>query len=536
MMGELRLRPYQERAIEAVEGEWGAGVSRTLLVQATGTGKTVVMAGLADRAVSRGGRVLVLAHREELLTQARDKFAGFCGLPTELEKAQSHASAEAPVVVASVQTLARESRLMEYLPWEFSHVFVDEAHHTLAQQYRTVLDRFSAAKVLGVTATPDRADKKGLGEVYESIAYEYPLHQAIRDGYLCPIRAELLPLDIDVSQVKVSHGDFQASELGSALDPYLPRIADEMARRCHGHRTLCFLPLVKTAYKMRDALVDAGLVAEVVHGESTDRHELLEAFDAGQIDVLCNSMLLTEGYDSPGVDMIVNLRPTKSRALYTQIVGRGTRLAPGKERLTLLDFLWQSGSHDLCRPASLFAKTKDVADKAARAIEAAGASGMDVDEACEAAERDVAEEREAALAAQLAEQRSKRARLVDPLQFGFSIEDADLAEYEPLTPRDAMSPTEKQLGALEKMGIDPEGVECFGKASLILDRLISRANAGMASPKQIRQLERVGFRHCGTWTKAQASKVMGILASNRWRLPAWFGDPAAYDPSGGEAA
>ncbi len=525
------LRPYQTEAVQAIENQWGAlGIGRTLLVQATGTGKTVVMSSVAEDVVRDGGRVLVLAHRDELIAQARDKFKRCSDLDCAIEKGPSHAMGSIyPVTLASVQTLARASRLGRYPPDYFSHVFVDEAHHTLAGGYRTIIGYFEGAKVLGVTATPDRADKRGLGEVYDSIAYEYPLDRAIREGYLSRIVAQLVPLEIDLSGVRIEAGDFAASSLDESLDPYLPEIARKMAEAgCAGRHTVVFLPLVKTAERMADALNAVGIATEEIDGASADRAEILARFESGETRCLTCSMLLTEGWDCPVCDCVVVLRPTKSRALYAQMVGRGTRLAPGKENLLLLDFLWNSERHDLCRPASLVAKSAEMARAMTASEEAQG--GIDLLDAEADARRDVLAEREASLARELAAQRRKKSRLVDPLLFCLSIEDEDLASYEPLMPSDALPPTSRQIAAIEKFGLATDDIDCFGKASMVLDRLIGRAERGMATPKQMRQLERCGFRHPGTWTFDQASRVMKILAGHQWRVPRWL-DPATYDPN-----
>lgn len=437
------------------------------------------------------------------------------------------------MTLASVQTLGRASRLAEYPKDYFTHILIDEAHHALAGGYRAVIDHFEEAKVLGVTATPDRADKRGLAEVFDSIAYEYPLDRAIREGYLSRIVAQLIPLEIDISDVKVQAGDFQASGLDESLEPYLPEIAAKMLEAgCDRRHTVVFLPLVRTAERMADALNAVGIACEEIDGNSADRAEIIARFERGETRCLTCSMLLTEGWDCPICDCVVVLRPTKSRSLFAQMVGRGTRLHPGKDHLLLLDFLWNSERHDLCRPASLVAQTAEVAGRIG-AME--DSEGVDLIEAEEQAERDVVAEREASLARELAAQRRRTSRLVDPLLFCMSIEDADLADYEPVMPRDALPPTDRQVRAIERFGLSTETIDCFGKASMVLDRLVRRAEANMATPKQIRQLERCGFPHPGTWTFEQASEVMALLAKNRWRLPGWI-DPKTYDPNDKEAA
>ncbi len=232
------------------------------------------------------------------------------------------------------------------------------------------------------------------------MAYEYTLAKAIREGYLSPIKAETIPLKLDLSGVGVQSGDFKAGDLGTALDPYLHSIAQEMAARCANRKTVVFLPLVKTSQKFRDILNAAGFRAAEANGESRDRAEILQDFANGKYNVLCNSMLLTEGWDCPSVDCIVVLRPTKIRSLYCQMVGRGTRLSPGKDHLLLLDFLWHTERHELCHPASLICENAAVAEKMTEDIAEAGCP-VDIEEAEQKASEDVVAQREEALANKL---------------------------------------------------------------------------------------------------------------------------------------
>ena len=531
-MPGMELRPYQQEARLAVEREWEQGRRRTLLVLPTGTGKTVVFANIAKDVVDGGGRVLVLAHRGELLQQAADKLRAATGLGCSLEKAESTSLGEwFRVTVGSVQTMCRPKRLERFPADWFDAIVVDEAHHAVSDSYQAVLGHFPAADVLGVTATPDRGDRRNLGEYFDSVAYEYSLPQAIRDGYLCPIEAQTVPLRIDLTGARVTHGDFSAEDVGTALDPYLGRIADEMAEACRGRRTVAFLPLVATSKKFRGLLAERGFRAAEVNGESADRAEVLAAFDAGEYDVLCNSMLLTEGWDCPAVDCIVVLRATKSRSLYCQMVGRGTRPSPetGKEKLLLLDFLWMTERHELCRPAHLIAESAEVARAMTDRIAEAGCP-EDLEAVEQKAREDVVREREERLAKELAAMRSRKRRLVDPLQYEMSIMDEDLSGYVPAFGYEMAPASEKQLSALEKFGIDPSGIECAGKASLLLDRLSKRRDAGLPTPKQIRQLEGRGFRHVGTWTFDQASRLISRIAANGWRTPAAI-RPSEYDPA-----
>ena len=529
----MELRPYQRESVEAIEGEWGAGRSRTLLVLPTGCGKTIVMAEVARRECERGGRTLLLAHRGELLQQAADKIGSYAGLLCGVEKAQEQAGFLEPVVVGSVQSMCRDSRLARYAPGDFSLVMVDEAHHSVSRSYRDVLDHFGA-RVLGVTATPDRADRRGLAGVYDSIAYEYNMASAVRDGFLSPITCMQLPVEIDMRDVRTVSGDYAAGDVGDAIEPMFERIVEAMVGAgCRQRRTVVFLPLVATAKKFAEACRAAGFRAAEVDGASEDRAEVLADYAAGKYDVLCNAMLLTEGWDCPAVDCVVPLRATKSRSLFQQMVGRGSRLSPetGKTDLLLLDFLWQTSEHSLCRPASLLGADPDVAEAMDRTL--AGGGQMDLFEAEERAEADVVAAREAALASTLREQRARKARVVDPLQYALSIGAAALADYSPSFGWESGPVSEKQRKALEKAGIDVEAVWCAGLASELLDRLRLRRDMGLATPRQIRLLEARGFAHVGQWGFDDAQRMIGRIAENRWRTPADV-DPATYRPGGEE--
>ena len=588
----IQLRPYQQEAREAVHREWETRRS-TLLVIPTGGGKTIIFSAIIEDCVRKGQRVLVLAHRGELLEQAADKLHKSTGLQCAVEQAEQSclegrtqvrratgnadiagakpaadpwSDAGRPswfrVVVGSVQTLQREKRLQQFAPDYFDVIIIDEAHHALADGYRVILDYFSGAKILGVTATPDRGDMKDLGAVFESLAYEYTLPRAVNEGYLAPIKAVTIPLKLDISQVGVQSGDYKPGELGTALDPYLDQIAEVIARECADRKTVVFLPLIATAKKMRDILNRHGMRAAEVNGQSGDRAEILADFEADRYNVLCNAMLLTEGWDCPSVDCIVVLRPTKQRGLYCQMVGRGTRLYPGsevgataptspsdcsqspdeahggvhrrrgpKDHLLLLDFLWHTERHQLCRPAHLVAKTDDVANKMVKTMEdTAGSAPIDLMAAESKAAQDVVADREASLAKQLHEMRTRKRRLVDPLQFELSIQAEDLSGYVPTFGWESDPPTEQQLGRLEKLGIFPDDIDSAGKAAKLLERLDARIQSGLSTPKQIRFLEGKGFQHVGTWSFEAARKMIDRIAAGGWRVP--YGvNPASYVPA-----
>lgn len=516
----MELRPYQKEAKEAVFEQWGNGTRKTLLVLPTGCGKTIVFAKITEECVSHGDRVLILAHRGELLEQAADKIAKATGLKCATEKAEeSSLGSWYRITVGSVQSLMRTTRLSRFPEDYFNTIIIDEAHHCISDSYQRILKYFPDAKVLGVTATPDRGDMKNLGQVFESLAYEYTLPKAIKEGYLSPIKAVTIPLQVDLTGVGVQSGDFKAGDLGTALDPYLHQIANEMVRYCRDRKTVVFLPLVKTSKKFRDILIANGFRAAEVNGESQDRAEILEDYASGKYNVLCNSMLLTEGWDCPDVNCIVVLRPTKVRSLYCQMVGRGTRLAPGKDHLLLLDFLWHTERHELCHPAHLICESEEVAQKMTENLEKDAGCPVDIEEAEKNASEDVVAQREEALAQKLAEMKRRKRKLVDPLQFEMSIQAEDLAGYVPAFGWEMAPPSDKQKKTLEKLGIMPDEIDNAGKASKLLERLDKRRQEGLTTPKQIRFLEERGFRHVGTWQFDTAKKLIDRIAGNGWRIP-----------------
>lgn len=525
----MELRPYQQEAKQAVFHEWDTGNRKTLLVLPTGCGKTVVFAKITEECVRSGERVLILAHRGELLEQAADKIGKATGLKCAVEKAENSCIGSwYRVVVGSVQSLMREKRIGQFANDYFDTIIVDEAHHCISDGYQRVLQHFDQAKVLGVTATPDRGDMKNLGSFFDSLAYEYTLPQAIKEKYLSPIKALTIPLTLDMSGVSVQAGDFRAADIDTALDPYLYQIADEMAAHCANRKTVVFLPLIKTSQKFRDILNSKGFRAAEVNGNSDDRAAILSDFDAGRYNVLCNSMLLTEGWDCPSVNCIVVLRPTKVRSLYCQMVGRGTRLCDGKDDLLLLDFLWHTERHELCHPAHLICQSDDVAQQMTHNMQDA-ACPVDIEAAEQKAAEDVVAQREEALAKQLEEMKHRKRKLVDPVQFEMSIQAADLSEYTPSFGWEMSPPSDKQVKALEKMGIFPDEIDNAGKAALLLNRLDARRAAGLSTPKQIRYLEAHHFQHVGTWSFEDARNLIARISANGWRVPHSI-DPSTYTP------
>lgn len=501
-----RLRPYQQEAIAATHEHWREW-DKELLVMATGTGKTYTAKCIIEDRLNCGS-VLFMAHRDELIEQARSTFG-------DAGKVKGSITDIRPITVGSVQTLINRPRYEG-----FKTVVIDEAHHAVSDSYQRVLAQYPDAKVLGLTATPDR---KGLGKVFEGIAYEYGLRQAVQEGFLSKIVARTIPIDIDLTKVKTRVGDFEVTGLVEALEPYLPEIAKSMAEYAKDRKTVVFLPLVRMAQEFAEMLRSYGFDAQEVDGQSPDRKEKLEWFaNAGKGAVLTNAMLLTEGYDCPDIDCVVVLRPTKVRSLYSQMIGRGTRLAPGKSDCLILDFLWLSTRHDLCRPASLITGNDEDAEKVSeRAVE----DELELFDAL----TDVEEQRRNALADAIRANAKRKARLVDPLTFFVDVNELALTDYEPEWKWEKEPASEKQIKLIEQAGINTDGM-CKGQASKIIDVILNRRKQGLATAKQMHQLEQRGFQNVGLWTFEQASDMMGRLAKNRWRVP-WGIDPTTYIPT-----
>lgn len=543
-------RPYQQKAAAAIHREWDAGNKKTLVVMPTGTGKTIVFASIVNDQVAEGEHVLILAHREELLQQASDKLKMVTGLETALEKAQNSAlDSDKMVVVASVQTLSKQNRLMKYPRDYFGTIIIDEAHHTAAKTYKGILEHFIDAKVLGVTATPDRSDMKSLSDIFDSLAFEYKLPDAIREGYLCKINTKTIPVEVDISKVHINAGDFSAQDLGNVLDLYLDTIADAIVRECQNRKTVIFTPLVRISKRLCNILNKRNFKTAEVNGASADREDVLKGFDNGEYKALTNAMLLTEGWDCPTVDCIICLRPTKSRSLYAQIVGRGTRLCEGKKNLLVLDFLWLTKKHSLCHPADIFCEDQEVAQKTTDMLADAALTGsnsqenfgspeLGLIEAIEEAQTELDEEKRKALCElekqdtiqrKLQAQRQKPRGLVDPLQYIFSIEAPELNDYQPMFESERQEPSDDIIDSISCYGVKGDAIKSQGLAAAILKRLIARRASGMATPKQIRCLENFGFVHVGRWTMQYASSFLNVISSHDWELPNGF-DASTLDP------
>ena len=358
----VELRPYQTECLARLLARYRAGKRRVLVSLPTGTGKTVVFAQF-PRHFQMKKRLLVLAHRQELLDQAAAKFAVVDpSLSVGVEQASRRAGA-AKVVVASVPTL-QGARLQELPPDDFNLIVVDEAHHAVAKSYRTIFEHFglfdpaTPKMLVGFTATPRRGDRQSLGDVFEEVAYTRGLEEMILAGFLARVSGWRITTNVSLDGIKVRAGDFMESELAERVNVVDRNevLLGAYLRFAPGRRTVVFCVDVEHAKNVAQVFVDGGIRAQAVWGAMprADREAALAAFHDGRLDVLTNCNLLTEGFDEPRVDCVMMARPTKSMLLYAQMAGRGTRLHPDKQNLLVIDIVDSYGGENLASLNRLF--------------------------------------------------------------------------------------------------------------------------------------------------------------------------------------
>lgn len=543
----VTLRPYQHESLAAIDGKLARHRS-TLLVLPTGCGKTTVFSVAAQREVQRGVRVLVLADREELLDQARKRLELF-GVDARIEQAARTAGA-ARAVVASVATMVR--RLDRYAPDAFGLIIEDECQHSPAASRTKIREHFRAAKVLGVTATPDRADGKPLAEVYESVAYQYDIRDAIRDidpatgqSYLVPISARRVVVDaVDLRALKAGKGgDFVQADLAKVMEaeravhgvvvPLLELAADR--------RTVVFAASVQHARMLTEAINDRRPDAAVlIHGEleREDRKRRLADYAAGRYQFVCNVDVLTEGWDDPPTSCVAMVRPTKSRARYVQAAGRGLRPSPatGKRDCLILDFTGTAGKHALCGPADCLAGKDELAEDVRAEIERLlGTAQLEISTVIAAAE-DEAERRRAER--QVAAVVRWHAEQVDPF-VGRTGSVALPSDKPPAWSGSAAS--EPQLAAIAELtkgalGRDnlPPGFS-RSDAWRLLVVLKSREREQLCTYAQAKKLFGYGIE-TRQLSKQRAGQLITMLVAGGWRKAAIVREPEMADARGADLA
>ena len=487
---QVSLRPYQVDAINAIRDEYRRGVKSTLLVLPTGMGKTITFGSAARSAIEKNRRVLILAHRGELIQQAVEKL-DMLGVSAEIEMADQYARSRYPnpdCVVATVQTL-RGDRLASWPRDYFSLVVTDEAHHATSKTYRDVYNHFHGAWHLGVTATADRTDGVGLGDVYESVAYETTLWDAMTapepGPYLCRLTVCQRDISIDLRGLRTPKGDYSDAELEAVLQPIIEPIANAVKHEVGDRRTIIFTPGVKSAEGMASALQSLGLRAASVSGVDPDRADKFADFRAGSTQILVNCMIATEGFDCPAVSAIVLCRPTTSRSLVAQMVGRGTRLYEGKRDCLVIDFDYLTDKHSLVKPADLLGDP-DVAASVARS--AAPNERLDLLDAVKHARVEASRRRELEIAAEERRVAYRSQCTFDPLDasryYGSSYS----------APRNASArmATDKQQAFLARLGVPAPQSVTRDYASFLIGNHMQRISKGLCTIKQIKVLVRNG--------------------------------------------
>ncbi len=555
----MKLRPYQSAASDAIFKEWQEN-DATLVVMPTGGGKTILFADVIRRVFPR--RALVIAHREELIFQARDKIQRVTGLSADVEMGEYRSDGglfgAARVVVSTIQTQCSGGdgggRMSKFDPSQFGLLIIDEAHHATSPTYRRVIEYYRtnpALKVLGVTATPDRADEEALGQVFQSVAFDYEVLDAIHDGWLVPIEQQMVHVEgLDYSDVRTTAGDLNGGDLAAVMEAErnLQPMASASLAIIGQRRALVFTSSVKAAE----------MTAEIFNRHRTDmaawvcgktdrdeRRGVLADFAAGKVQVVCNCGVLTEGFDDPGVEVVIMGRPTKSRALYSQMVGRSTRPLPGvvdgpetaearkaaiagsaKPSCLVVDFVGNAGRHKLITSADILGGkvSEEALEGAVKRVSAAGGP-VNMTEALDEAEAELREQRRLAEAA-------RRANLVAKARFTTqSVDPFDVLHLDPVKARgwDAgRQLTEKQRSLLAKQGINPDRIS-FAEARQLISEIFRRWDGKLCSFKQAKVLRKYGYD--AEVSFAEASAIIDGLARNGWRRPAEPAVAAKGDPA-----
>jgi len=539
----MKLRKYQQDAHAAIFKEWET-VTSTLVVLPTGSGKTVLFADVI-RAV-QPTRALVIAHREELIWQARDKIVTMTGLECGIEMGELYVNnslfGDVPVVISTVQTQTR--RMSRFRPTDFGLLIVDESHHACADTYRNLINYYCqnpALKVLAVTATPDRADEEALGQIFETVAFDYEILDAIHDGWLVPVDQQFVHIaGLDFSAMRTTAGDLNGADLAAVMEAErnLHGVATASVEIIGKRRAIVFTASVKQAEMMSEILNRhrEGMADWVCGKTDKDtRREMLERFKRGDLQVVVNCGVLTEGFDDPGVEVIVMARPTKSRALYAQMSGRSTRPLPGlvdgvetadarkeairtstKPSCLIVDFVGNSGRHKLMTAADILGG--NVSDEAVeRAIVEVKKKGgaVRVDVALDGAEEDIQEE----LKRRRQAEEARKSRLVAGVRYNTKfVNPFDAMELMPVRDRgwdNGRHLSDKQKALLLKQSIDPDAMS-YAQGKQVIGELFKRWNNNLCTVKQSAVLKRYGYE-TKNMSRTDASLLLSGLARNGWK-------------------
>lgn len=547
-------RDYQRSAHDAVADEWEQ-VCSTLVTMPTGTGKTVLFSLIINTMIEKTKkRVMVIAHREELIWQARKKIESITDLECSIEMGNLSASptlfGSTPVVVSTIQTQnskdGMRKRMGRFKPADFCLLVIDEAHHSTSASYRNLINYFKVnnpdIKILGVTATPDRSDEEALGQIFDSVAFDYEILDAIHDGWLVPIEQQFVSTTIDWSEIRTTAGDLNGADLAAVMEAEenMQMVAGATIDIIKERPTIIFTASVKQAETVSNILNRhrAGMSAWVCGETNKDeRRQINSRFESGEIQVLCNCGVYTEGYDNPIISCVVMARPTKSRSLYAQMGGRGTRPLPGlvdgvdnrdarkaaiqeskKPACLIVDFVGNSGRHKLMSTADILGgKVSEEAIN--RAIAKAKKSGDSVrmadllDEEVELMAREAEARR--------LEEEARKQRLLARIGFQTKeISPFDIFQIAPAKERgwdQGKILSEKQKELLRKQGVNPEKIG-YAQGKQLVGEMFRRWKGKLATMKQLKVLAKHGYND-PNMTFDQASKTLDALARNGWKRP-----------------
>lgn len=496
----IEYRNYQIEAREAAFEAFEGGSESALIVMPTGTGKTVLAGMCVEEAAASGIKVLFLAHREILINQAYrtlNHFGHECAVEMGIKDARQHVAALGmpDVVVGSIQSLQAD-RLMRWSPNSFGLIIVDECHRALTDSYTKIFNWFEGYSLLGITATPSRGDSKNLGSRFQTKAYEYRLRNAIQDGWLAPIRIRQCQVSVNLKGIRMHGSDFSVGDLEDRIGPQIEQLARGFMSEVGQRPAVVFTPDVGSAMAFAQVCTDLGLPARYVAGtggnfgmQKTERNANLDAFNAGEFQVIVCCELLIEGWDCPKVEAVCILRPTKQQYRYMQMIGRGTRPSPGtgKTDCLVIDFDWETDPDckDLCSSVDLFddGSVNDDVFAEARRIVAERAVDVDPLDVLEEAERIV--QTRTRFRISLSGKEAQYAALeYDPVGVS-KILDIKLNAKHDLDKRGINPASPAQLGLLKHLGVTaPDGISKWG-ASKLIDKLMKRKNSGLASAQQI---------------------------------------------------
>ena len=505
---------------------------RLLGVAATGAGKTIMFASLAGRVCEGAGSTLILADQNELIGQAVERVRDVTGIEAQIEQGPYRADLDSPIVVSTIQSMSR--RLRRWSPDSFELIIADEADKSAADTWNRTFDHFDEhARVLGVTATPNRADRKDIMDYYEAKAFDIDLFDLIRQGYLAKITVQTVPMLIDIRKVSQSKGDYDAGELAETLAPHFREICRVIKEHAADRRVLIFWPLIATSEAFCAVADKEQISARHIDGGSPDRAKILRDYRAGDFKVLSNAQLIGRGVDLPMIDCVINCRCTRHPSTYRQLIGRGTRIycphgcsktcehEERKKDLLVLDFLWQFERYGVVRPGDLIAKSPAQAQALNEAIESAF-EPTDL----ELLDSDVAAKREETLRRQLESNKNKPGRVFDALEWatqwaGRDGSLRDLLDYVAETAKDLLPISAYQAKRLEKARFDLGTVKGYGHAEKIIEMLDRRRARGLCTIAQANALAKFGHPDPMNETFIAASPMLDRLFGELKRTGRW---------------